>query len=186
MALGFASCSNKDEDYMVFVGTWGVKQIDYYNTDYWGNPIENTRETYHFTPGDTVNGIDLIFKSNRSGEMRDRSRDTLYIPVYEDGQIVDTNTIVCPDTILVTKFTYSYHKDDGILYMNMKVSHPFTYMMKVPTITNESFTYINEYDNNYVEEALLARISDDARNGKASRVKPVFRPRRKGSLLSAY
>ena len=178
MAFGFGSCGDHNDDYMVFVGTWGVKQIDYYNTDFWGNVIENTRETYYFTPGDPENGIDLIFRSDRSGEMRDRSRDT--IPTS------DSTYIINPDTTLITNFTYSYHNDDQLLYMNMEAIHPYTYKMKVPSINNESFTYINEYDNDYVEEAVMVRLSDDARGKQGNRIKPVFRPRRKGSLLSAY
>lgn len=176
--FGFASCGGDTDDYMVFVGTWGVEQIDYYNTDYAGNPIPGSVETYLFTPGDPQNGIDLVFRSDRSGEMRDRSRDT--IPTS------DTSYIVNPDTTLVTTFTYSYHKDDALLYMNMEVAHPFTYMMKIPDINEKTFTYINEYDNNYVEKAKMVRISDNAKGEKANRVKPVYRPRHKGSLLSNY
>ena len=177
VALGLSSCKDND-DYLVFVGTWGVEEIQYYNTGYYGNPIENTIITYRFTPGDPNDGIDLIYRSDRTGEMRDRSRDTLF---------VDNDTIICPDTTLVTKFTYSYHKDDGTLYMNMEVAHPFTYQMQIPEITENSFTYINEYDNNYVEKAWMRRISDSAKAREATRgSKPVYRPRRPGSLLSNY
>lgn len=175
IALSMASCGDTD-DYMAFVGTWGVEEIEYYNIDYWGNPIQNTIKKFHFTPGDPQDGIDLIFRADRSGEMRDRSRDTVYI--------TDSTYILCPDTTLVTKFTYSYHKDDATLYMNMQVAHPFTYQMNIPEFTDNSFVYINEYDNDYVEKAWLKRISD-AEGSKSTRgSKPVYRPRMKGSLLS--
>ena len=174
MILGWTSC--RHDDYQAFVGTWGVEEIEYYNIDYWGNPIQNTIKKYHFTPGDPQDGIDLIFRADRSGEMRDRSRDTLYL--------TDSTYILCPDTTLVTKFTYSYHKDDATLYMNMQVAHPFTYQMNIPEFTDNSFVYINEYDNDYVEKAWLKRISD-AEGSKSTRgSKPVYRPRMKGSLLS--
>lgn len=183
VALSFASCKDKEkeetDDYMAFVGVWGVQQIDYYNIDYWGNPIENTRETYYFTPGDPNNGIDLVFRNDRSGEMRDRSRDTLYIN--------DSTIIICPDTTLVTRFTYSYHTDDSKLYMNMEVLHPFTYQLQITSLNSNSFTYTNEYDKDYVEEALLIRISDNAKGERNDKtLKSAIRPRRKGSLLSGY
>lgn len=186
-ALGFTSCNDSSEDYLVFVGTWGVERIDYYNIDYWGNPIESSMKTYYFTPGDSLNGIDLVFRSDKSGEMRDRSRDTLYIPVYdEDNVVVDTNVIVCPDTVLVTGFNYSYHKDDA-LYMTMDVTHPFTYKMEIPNIDKNSFTYINEYDNDYVERAKLVRISDNTKATTRRRdLESISRPYRRGSLLSNY
>ena len=181
IVLGFAACKkDKDEkDYEVFIGTWGVERIDYYNTDYYGNPIENTIETFIFTPGDPHDGIDLIFNKDRSGEMRDRSRDTLFI---------DNDTILCPDTTLVTKFTYSYHKDDGILYMNMQAAHPYTFQLNIVSVDDNSFVYLNEYDNNYVEKARLVRIgSKEARGASDNRtLKSAVRPRRKGSLLSDY
>ena len=184
VALSFASCKDKEkeeetDDYMAFIGVWGVQQIDYYNIDYWGNPIENTRETFYFTPGDPDNGIDLVFRNDRSGEMRDRSRDTLYIN--------DSTTIICPDTTLVTRFTYSYHTDDSKLYMNMQVAHPYTFQMDIVSLNKNSFTYINEYDNDYVEEALLIRLSFDAKGARNNNsLKSAIRPRRKGSLLSDY
>ena len=177
IAIGFSSCKDND-DYMVFVGTWGVELIQYYNTDYYGNPIENTISTYNFTPGDPKNGIDLVFRADRTGEMRDRSRDTLYL--------TDSTYILCPDTTFITNFTYSYHKDDATLYMNMEVLHPYTYQMKIPEISNTEFTYINEYDNNYVEKAWLKRISDSKATEATRGSKPVYRPRREGSLLSNF
>lgn len=173
IALGFASCS---KDYMTFVGTWGVEDIEYYNIDFYGNPITNSIKKYHFTPGDPNDGIDLIFRADRTGEMRDRSRDTLYL--------TDSTYILCPDTTLVTKFTYSYHKDDATLYMNMKVAHPFTYEMSILDLTDNSFVYVNEYDENYVEKAWMKRIGDAKASTPSRKSKPVSRPRMKGSLLS--
>ena len=180
IALSFASCKDKDkDDYTQFIGVWGVQQIDYYNIDYYGNPIENTRETYRFTPGDPNDGIDLVFRDDKSGEMRDRSRDT--IPTS------DSTYIVNPDTTLVTRFTYSYISDDSKLYMNMEVLHPFTYQLKITSLNSNSFTYVNEYDKDYVEEALLIRLSDNAKGERSiNNLKSAVRPRRKGSLLSGY
>ena len=76
MILGWTSC--RHDDYQAFVGTWGAERIDYYNIDYAGQPIAGSMRTYLFTPGDPVNGIDLIFRDDRSGEMRDRSRPSMW------------------------------------------------------------------------------------------------------------
>lgn len=180
LALTVASCGK--DDYKSFIGTWGVERIDYYNIDYAGNPIQATITTYEFTPGDTQNGIDLIFREDKTGEMRDHSRDTLYIPVIENNEIVDTSVIVCPDTTIVTNFTYSYDADEGLLYMNMKVAHPFTYRMEVNFIDDNTFVYVNEYETNYVEKARLVRYSTETRD--ALRSKPVAIPRHPNSLLT--
>ena len=178
MVIGLFSCGK--DDYMTFVGTWGVKQIDYYNIDYYGQPIEASRTTFYFTPGDMESGIDLVYRSDRTGEMRDRSRDTLY---YNDSTY-----IVRPDTVLVTPFTFSYHKDDQILYMNVKGDRPYTGLMNILQLENNLFRYTYEYLPNTVEEAVLVRLSNDTRERKSNdkAVKPQYRPRRKNSLLSNY
>ena len=205
MILGWTSC--RHDDYQAFVGTWGAERIDYYNIDYAGAPIEAPIQTYLFTPGDPNNGLDLIFRNDRSGEMRDRSRDTINIPVYEGNEIVDTTTIIRPDTTIVTKFTYSYHNDDALLYMNMEtvvryydrttnndsfedqleeVVRQYTYKMQIEMLTDESFVYVNEYDKDYVEKARLIRLSDEA-PAKANRSsKPVRLPYKPGSLFGNY
>lgn len=183
MVLGWTSCGKND--YMAFVGTWGVERIDYYNIDFYGQPIENTVETYYFTPGDPDNGIDLVFRNDRTGEMRDRSRDTLIFisDIIDNDTIIDT--IICPDTTLITNFTYSYHDDDATLYMNMLVAQPFTYQMRIESLTDKSFVYENEYRLHIVEKAYLVRISDDTRHADRAS-KSSLRQRRWGSMFSNY
>lgn len=143
-------------DETAFVGIWGVERIDYYNTDFFGNPIPQTMVTYYFTPGDPENGIDLVYWEDRKGEMRDRSRDTLYI--YNTGGYV-VDTIICPDTTLITGFSYAYHPEDSLLYMNMETQYPFTYQLFISSLTDDSFVYENEYDSHYVEKAYMKRLS---------------------------
>ena len=174
LVILMASCEKVD--YTNFIGTWGVERIDYYNSDFWGDPIWSTMKTYEFTPGDMEGGIDLVFREDKTGEMRDRSRDTLYVPVFENDTIVDTLTLICPDTTLVTKFTFSYNTDDKLLFMNMQVEHPYIYQMKVRFSDENTFVYENEYDNNYVEKARLVRYSTEtrgaARGSKSSQIPP--------------
>ena len=74
-AVMFTSCGK--DNYKSFVGTWGVEKIEYYNIDYAGNPIAASMSTFNMVPGDQQSGIDLIFRENKTGEMRDRSQDTI-------------------------------------------------------------------------------------------------------------
>lgn len=174
LVVVLASCEK--EDYTSFIGTWGVEKIQYYNIDFWGDPITATMKTYEFTPGDMQGGIDLVFREDKTGEMRDRSRDTLYVPVIENDTIVDTLTLICPDTTIVTNFTFSYNPSDRLLFMNMQVEHPYIYQMKVRFPDENTFVYENEYDNDYVEKAWLVRYSTEtrsaARGSKSSQIPP--------------
>ena len=175
----FTSCGKND--YKSFVGTWGVEKIEYYNIDYAGNPITGSMETFILVPGDQQSGIDLIFRDNKTGEMRDRSQDTLKLDWNGETQTYET-VIICPDTTLVSKFTYSFDKSESILYMNME--HPVhTYKMNIVSLEKDSFIYENEYGTDYVEKAYMKRLSD-ATSKSASRNSQPSRPRREGSFLS--
>lgn len=174
----FTSCGKND--YKSFVGTWGVEKIQYYNIDYAGNPIAASMETYDMVPGDSQSGIDLIFREDKTGEMRDRSQDTIIKKVSDNPAVYDT--IICPDTTLVTKFTYSYDKSDAILYMN--IEYPVkTYKMNIVDLNKDSFIYENEYGTDYVEKAYLKRLSNTTSKSESRKSLPT-RPYREGSFLS--
>ena len=180
-AFLFASCG---KDYHAFVGTWGVEKIEYYNIDYAGNPIASTIETSTFDPEDTNNGIHLVFRENKTGEMRDSAIDTVWIVNEETGEY--DSYIYNPDTVLVYNFTYSYDKSESVLYMTVDYTYPYTYtrtlMTKILNLTDNSFSYENEYLNNYVEHAYMKRISKTPTKS-ATRNKPM-RLHKPGSLLN--
>ena len=178
MALLFASCGKND--YKSFVGTWGVEKIEYYNIDYAGNPIAASMSTYNMVPGDQQSGIDLIFREDKTGEMRDRSQDTLIIKVAGSNPVT-YDTIICPDTTLVTRFTYSYDKTESILYMNMDYVH--TYKMNITSFSKDAFIYENEYGPDYVEKAYLKRISNTP--AKSSSRSATVKPNKPGSFLGS-
>ena len=169
VAMLFTSCSKTD--FKSFIGTWGVEKIEYYNIDYAGNPIAASLETFTFDPNDADNGIQLTFRADKTGEMRDSAIDSL---------LVDSVYIHCPDTVLVTKFTYSYDKSDKSLYMNMDNSaRPFR--LQIENLTSDSFTYENEYGTDYMEKAYLKRISKSTKS--ASRNMPAHPHKGPGALF---
>lgn len=179
-AMIFTSCTKLDEK--SFIGTWGVEKIEYYNVDYAGNPINSSMMTYNFVPGDEQNGIELIFRENMTGEMRDHSRDTIKDDWNEETGTYET-IIICPDTTLVTKFTYSVDGKASILYMNLTYPTVRTYKMNITNMEKDSFIYENEYYKDYVEKAYMKRISNTA-SKSASRNSQPSRPRKEGSLFS--
>lgn len=178
------SC-NKDKDaYKSFVGTWGVEKIEYYNVDYAGNPIAASIEAYSYDPDDINNGIQLVFRNDKTGEMRDNDVDTIWNWNSETHSF-DSTYIVNPDTTIVASFTYSYDSRESALYMNIKYTYPYPYtriyMMKVYNLTSESFCYENEYNTDYVERAYLKRLSSTP--SKAASPNKTVRPYKPGSLL---
>ena len=136
----------------LLVGTWGVEKIEYYNLDYAGNPILSSLKTINLDPSSTDNGIQMIFREDKTGEIRDSSIDTLWVE--------ESSYIVCPDTILVKAFTYYYDKSDSLLNVSMTNSL-VPHKMDVKELTNNTFVYENEYSTNYMEKAYLKRLSDE-------------------------
>jgi serine protease inhibitor ecotin len=179
-AMMFTSCAKLDEK--SFVGTWGVEKIEYYNVDYAGNPISGSMSTFVMVPGDQQSGIDLIFREDMTGEMRDRSQDTIKLDYDEETDTYET-IIVCPDTTLVTKFTYSVDGRASILYMNLTYPVVRTYKMNILNMGKDSFVYENEYWKDYVEKAYMKRLSNST-SKSANRSGQSSRPRREGSLFS--
>lgn len=178
-ALQFASCTKID--YTSFVGTWGVEKIQYYNLDINGNPVTGSFSTYTFNPNDIDNGIQLVFREDKSGEMRDSAVDTVWYNWNDETQEYDSY-IYNPDTTLVTHFTYSYDVTEKTLYMNMQYENALrTFSMDIESMSKDAFVYENEYDKNYVEKAYLKRLSKTPAKS-ASRQTPKH-PHMPGSFL---
>ena len=179
-ALMFTSCNKTN--YKTFVGTWGVEKIEYYNIDFAGNPIAGSMETHIYDPNDTCNGIHLVFRENKTGEMRDSAIDTVWL-YNEETQEYDSY-IYRPDTVMVYTFTYTYDASESSLIMKTRYTYPYeymrTFMMKVSDITDNSFIYENEYDVNYVERAYLKRVNNAT--SKATRQTPKH-PNKRGAFL---
>lgn len=183
VALLFASCNNKI-DYKSFVGTWGVERLEYYNIDFNDQPIAASLKYIDFDPESVDDGIQLVFREDKTGEMRDSAVDTVWTDWNSDTQEYESY-IYNPDTTLVTTFTYTYDKSDNALYMNMRYTYPYvysrTFMMKITEIDDDSFIYENEYDVDYVEKAYLKRIGD--KSSKTGSRKAMPRPHMPGALM---
>ena len=173
VAMLFTSCQ---PDYDDLVGTWGVERIEYYNIDYWGNPIEPYSSSYSYDPNSEDNGIKMIFRNDKSGEIRDAAIDSIYMDWNEETQEYDS-VIACPDTVLVTPFTCSFDKSEQVIYMNTSDS-PRPYRMTVSELTKNTFVYENEYGTNYVEKAYLKRISNKPSKSAERSSSPVKHPHR--------
>ena len=139
--------------------------------------------SFDLVPGDQQSGIDLVFREDKTGEMLDRSRDTIELDWNEETETYET-IIICPDTTLVTKFTYSVDKSASILYMNLTDPIVRTYKMNIVDMDKNSFIYENEYGTNYVEKAYMKRISDATSKSTSRNSRQSSHPRKEGSFLS--
>jgi len=179
MALLFGSISCGKKEANLLIGTWGVEAIEYYNIDYYGQPIANTIVRYEYPIGDPTAGIDLVFKNSNRGEWHDRDIDTFFVEVSTHPLVYDT--IINPDTVQVTTFTYFYDEESSAVFL--KTSDARSFMLEVEELNSTTFSYINEWGENSVEHAIMRRISD-SKSTSRSNDKRVPRIARPGSLLS--
>lgn len=180
MLIGMASCGKSNET--LLIGMWGLERLDYYNIDYWGNPIENSMETYEYTPGDFDNGIELVFKGNNRGEWRDHDIDSFFILVSTDPRVYDT--IVNPDTTVVTPFTYSYDNNTSAVFVH--TANAETFMLNVRQLDETTFVYTNVYKENEEERATMKRINESSTRSSSPTLmkKNGSHRRRLGSFFS--
>lgn len=180
LVFGAVSCKKKGAD--LLIGTWALETLEYYNIDYQGQPISNTIEHYEFPVGVANEGIDIVFMNNNKGEWRDRDLDVFYVLVSEDPDVYDT--IINPDTTVVTPFTYFY--DEEVPAVFLKTSDMISHMLEVEELSSTTFSYVNEYEEHYVEHAILKRVDDSKSKSRSDAdVKHVARPCKPGSLLSS-
>lgn len=131
-----------------FFGVWGVERIDYYSVDYAGNPIVSTMETFTYDPNSADNGVQMVFRDDKSGEIRDSTVDTIWI---------GNDYVITLDTTMVTRYNYSFDFENSILYLGLE--HGRTIALHIMEQSAESFVYEHEYAQDYIEKAYLRRVS---------------------------
>lgn len=171
----------------LFLGVWGVEKIEYYNTDYAGNPIAGSMIAYTYEPNSIDNGIQMYFREDNSGEMRDSAIDELWLDWNEETESYETH-IVCPDTVLVKPFTYTYDESENVLYLTLtNDGNVQSYTLKISDLSNELFVYENvyghdDYGNGFVEKAYLRRVNIAAMKS-TGRIMLPHPHKKQGSLL---
>ena len=147
-----------------FLGVWGVEKIEYYTTDYAGNPIAASMITYLYEPYSTDNGIQMYFREDDSGEIRDSAIEELWLDWNEETESYETH-IICPDTVLVKPFTYIYDESGNAMYITLTNDGDVNeHTLKISDLSNEVFVYEdvyghNDYGQSYVEKAYLRRVN---------------------------
>lgn len=144
-----------------FLGIWGVEKLEYYEIDNEGNPIASTMVTLNFNPNDIEDGIQLVFREDKTGELRNN---------YEDFN----------NTTNVISFTYTYYNDAFKLFI--KEDEGYFSVLNIKELTSSSFVYESEYASNHIEKAYLKRLSytpDKSIGNKFNN-----RPGKQGFLLS--
>jgi hypothetical protein len=143
----FVSQKKLDFDGMVNK-IFGVMSVEHWNTDYYGQIIEDSYKHYEFNPYDTTTGYLMYFLENGQGVQRDHDNDTA---VYY-------------------AFTYEYNPIDQILHIEFETTgdEPESYDPQVLTASDSLYRFIHEYKPDFWERADMRKVGVYNPEGKAN------------------
>ena len=136
-------------------------ELEHWNTDYYGQIIEDSYKHYEFDPYDTTMGYLMYFLEDGQGVQRDHHRDTA---VYY-------------------AFTYEYNPVDQILHIEFVTTgdEPESYDPHVLTASDSLYRFIHEYKPNFWERADMRKVGTYNPEGKADlRQKAIKRKKGEG------
>lgn len=118
---------------------FGVMRVEHWNTDYYGEIIEDTYQDSSYDPYDTTTGYHLYFL------------DTI-------GIQRDHHT----DTVAFWLFDYEYNPINQIMHFEFETIEgaPESYDCNVLTASDSLFRFMHEWKENYWERADLRKVSD--------------------------
>ena len=156
----FISQNKLDFDGMVNK-IFGVMELEHWNTDYYGQIIEDSYKHYEFDPYDTTMGYLMYFLEDGQGVQRDHHRDTA----------------------IYYAFTYEYNPVDQILHIEFVTTgdEPESYDPHVLTASDSLYRFIHEYKPNFWERADMRKVGTYNPEGKADlRQKAIKRKKGEG------
>ena len=156
----FVSQNKLDFDGMVNK-IFSVMELEHWNTDYYGQIIEDSYKHYEFDPYDTTVGYQMYFFANGHGVQRDNHNDTA----------------------VFYSFSYDYNPVDQILHIEFVTTgdEPESYDPQVLTASDSLYRFIHEYKPNFWERADMRKIGTFNPEGKADlRLKAIKRKKGEG------
>jgi len=122
----------------IFNMVFGVSKIEHWNTDYFGQMIEDSYRLYEFNPYDTTGGYMMYFFEDGTGVQRD----------HHDNAAV------------YYAFTYDYDAANRNLHIEFETvtDAPESYDVSVLTASEELFRFFHEYKPNWWERADMRKV----------------------------
>ena len=138
---------NKVDVYGMVNKVFGVMELEHWNTDYYGQIIEDSYKHYEFDPYDTTTGYLMYFLEDGKGVQRDHHNDTA---VYY-------------------AFSYNYNPIEQILHIEFETvtDAPESYDPQVLTASDSLYRFMHEYKLNWWERADMRKVGDIIPDQKA-------------------
>ena len=142
----FISQNKLDFDGMINK-VFGVMSLEHWNTDYYGQIIEDSYKHKEFNPYDTTQGYLMYFYEDGLGVQRDRHGDTAVYYVFH----------------------YNYDVLNQILHIEFETVEgaPESYAPQVLTASDSLYRFMHEYKPNFWERADMRKVGTFSSSEKA-------------------
>ena len=129
---------NKLEFEDIFNMVFGVSKLERWNTDYFGQMIEDSYRIYEFNPFDTTQGYMMYFFEDGTGVQRDHHNDS----------------------VVYYAFNYIYDAESRNLHIDFVTVSDLleSYDVSVLTASEELFRFFHEYKPNFWERADMRKV----------------------------
>lgn len=126
---------------------FGVMSVEYWNTDYYDQMIEDSYKHKVYDPYDTATGYTMYFLENGTGVQMDHHKDTAAYYVFH----------------------YEYNPINQILHIEFETVNdaPENYDPHVLTASDSLFRFIHEYKDHWWERADMRKIGTINPDAKA-------------------
>ena len=126
---------------------FGVSSVEYWNTDYMDQMIEDSYRHKEYDPYDTATGYTMYFLADGTGVQMDHHKDTA----------------------AYYAFKYEYNPINQILHIEFETVNdaPEDYNPQVLTASDSLFRFIHEYKDHWWERADMRKIGTIHPNAKA-------------------
>jgi hypothetical protein len=143
---------------------WGVAFYERWNTDFYGEMIPETYETYTFNPEDTLQGFTMYFFENNSGCQADNKTSGRSYFLF-DYEYDESNS----------NFYISFETNEG--------SAPEDYNAHVNTLNDTLFVLTNEYKDHWFEKATMSKIGEIETNQKSRMTYPKAKKKQNSAIF---
>lgn len=154
---------NKMDFYSMVNKIFGVTYLEHWNTDFFGQIIEDSYRDYEFNPYDTATGYLMYFLEDGKGIQRDHHNDTA---VYY-------------------AFTYNYNPIEQILHIEFETvtGAPESYNPQVLTASDSLYRFKHEYKPNWWERADMRKVGELDPDAKAFLKQAATKRKERGPIF---
>lgn len=140
---------------------YGVMSTERWNTDYYGQMIEDSYVLTEFNPFDTTTGYQMYFLADGTGVQRDHHTDTVAYWLFE----------------------YDYDPVNQILHISFAADSTLNYSPEVLSASDSLFRFMHEFKTNFWERADMRKIGFIIPDEKSGLLRKAVKRKQPGPIF---